>query len=32
MVARGRAFIERHFAWPRIAEQTEAVYLQALQR
>jgi len=26
MVARGRAFIEKHFAWPRIAQQTEAVY------
>jgi len=26
MVARGRAFIERHFAWPTIAAQTNAVY------
>lgn len=30
MVARGRAFIERHFAWPGIAAQTEAVYERAL--
>lgn len=30
MVARGRAFIERHFAWPGIAAQTEAVYMRAL--
>ena len=32
MVGRGRAFIERHFAWPRIALQTEGVYLRALGR
>ncbi|MEE2828887.1 MAG: glycosyltransferase family 4 protein [Myxococcota bacterium] len=31
MVARGRAFIERNFAWPRIALQTEAVYKAALR-
>jgi glycosyltransferase involved in cell wall biosynthesis len=31
MVARGRAFIERHFAWPGIAVQTEAVYRAALR-
>ncbi len=29
MVARGRKFIEKHFAWPRIATQTEAVYRKA---
>lgn len=29
MVARGRTFIEKHFAWPRIATQTEAVYRKA---
>jgi glycosyltransferase involved in cell wall biosynthesis len=29
MVARGRRFIERHFAWPAIAERTEAVYRRA---
>ncbi|MCP4871581.1 MAG: glycosyltransferase [Proteobacteria bacterium] len=31
MVARGRAFVERHFAWPTIAAQTEAVYRAALR-
>jgi glycosyltransferase involved in cell wall biosynthesis len=31
MVARGKAFIERHFAWPTIAAQTEAVYRAALR-
>jgi len=31
MVARGRAFIEKHFAWPRIAAQTEAVYNAAMR-
>ena len=30
MVARGREFIETHFAWPRIALQTESVYKAAL--
>lgn len=29
MVARGRDFIEKHFSWPRIAAQTEAVYKAA---
>ena len=29
MVARGQAFIQDHFAWPRIALQTEAVYRAA---
>ncbi len=31
MVARGKAFIEKHFAWPTIAAQTEAVYRAALR-
>jgi glycosyltransferase involved in cell wall biosynthesis len=31
MVSRGRAFIGKHFAWPRIAIQTESVY-KAAQR
>jgi len=31
MVARGKTFIERHFAWPTIAAQTEAVYRAALR-
>lgn len=31
MAARGRAFVERHFAWPTIAAQTEAVYRAALR-
>ncbi len=30
MVSRGRAFIQRHFAWPRIALQTESVYRVAI--
>ena len=30
MVARGRRFIEKHFAWDRIALQTEAVYQRTL--
>ncbi len=30
MVARGRAFIERYLAWSTVAEQTEAVYVRAL--
>jgi len=29
MVARGRSFIEKHFAWPHIAIQTESVYKAA---
>jgi len=29
MVSRGRAFIEKHFAWPHIAIQTESVYKAA---
>jgi glycosyltransferase involved in cell wall biosynthesis len=32
MVARGREFIASHFAWPRIALQTEAVYKAALRQ
>ena len=31
MVARGREFIEKNFAWPRIALQTEAVYKAAMR-
>jgi glycosyltransferase involved in cell wall biosynthesis len=32
MVARGRKFIEKHFAWGTIAAQTEAVYRKAQRR
>jgi glycosyltransferase involved in cell wall biosynthesis len=32
MVARGREFIRSHFAWPRIALQTESVYKRAVSQ